>query len=101
MIVIPLDFAICSFAAASTLAGVKPNFVKQVLERRRGAECVHADLGAGRADIAVPADHRAHLDRHARRDVGRKDTIAIRLVLLLEQLPGGHADDARRNALAA
>ena len=30
-----LDFAICSFAAASTLAGVKPNFVSRSLS---GAE---------------------------------------------------------------
>ena len=61
----------------------------------------HADPGAGRADVAIPADHRAHLDRDPRRDVRRKDAIAVRLILLLEQLPRRHADDARRNALRA
>ena len=98
--VVPLDFAICSFAAATTLAGVKPNLVSRSLSGAEEPNVCHADLGAGRADIAVPADHRAHLDRDARRDVRRKNAIAVRLILLLEQFPGRHADDACRNALA-
>ena len=93
---VSLASASCRLAAASTFSRREAEFRQQILERRRGAEGVHADLGAGRAHIAVPADHRARLDRHARRDFRRQNAVAIGLILLLEQLPGRHADDARR-----
>ena len=96
-----LDFAICSLRGGEHLLRREAEFRHQILDRGRGAKGVHADLGAARADIAIPADHRALLDRHARRDVGRQHAVAIGLVLLLEQLPGRHADDARRECLRA
>ena len=39
------------------------------------------------------------LDRQARRHVGGQDFVAIALVLLIEQLPRRHADDAGVDAL--
>ena len=77
----------------------KAEFCEQTLERRRGAERVHADDGAPPPHIACPAERRRLLHRDARRNRVRKHLLAIGLVLLLEQLPGWHADDARRDAL--
>src|SRR4029434_9924597 len=58
---------------------------------------MHPDPGTGCADIAIPTDHGAGLDRYARLDAGRQHTIAIGLILLFEQFPRGHADHTRRN----
>src|SRR6516225_8379320 len=76
------------------VVGREAEFREQPFERSRGAECVHADDGPVTADIARPADRRCLLDSDARGDGVRQDLLAIGLVLLLEQLPGGHADDA-------
>jgi hypothetical protein len=59
---------------------------------------MHADDRAGTAGVAIPADHRALLDGNARGDVRRQHLIAIALILLLEEVPRRHADDAGRNA---
>src|SRR5258708_274256 len=58
---------------------------EKILERRGGAECVHADFGAVLAGIAVPAQHRGHFDRDARLDAARQHLFTVRLRLLLEQ----------------
>ena len=67
--------AICWRAASATFSGVKPNLSEQRLQRRRGAEAVHPDLGAGKADVALPADGRRLLDRDPRRDLGRQHLV--------------------------
>ena len=49
------------------------------LDRRRRAEAtLDADHGAERADVAVPAQRHAGLDRHAREDRRRQDRVAVR-----------------------
>jgi len=74
-------------------------FRHEILDWGRRAKSVHADHGAADAGVAIPADHRTRLDRHARGDVGRQHAVAIGLILLFEQLPRRHADEARRNAI--
>src|SRR5262245_14612413 len=66
----------------------------ELLERSGGAERLHAQPGAARARVALPAERRRLLHRHARRDRGRNDAVAVLLRLLLEELPRGHADHA-------
>ena len=46
--------------------GLEAELALQFLERRRGAEGLHADDAAGGTDIAVPAQHRSLLDGDAR-----------------------------------
>ena len=48
---------------------------------------------------ALPAEGRAGLDRQAARAAARKHGLPVVGLLGLEQLPGGHADDARADAL--
>ena len=51
---------------------------RQHVARSAGrAEAVHADDGAGRSGIAVPADRGAHFDRHPRGDLRRQHRVAI------------------------
>src|SRR5262245_20924617 len=61
---------------------------------------VHADEAAGLADVVVPALADGGFAGDAGRDFWREDAIAIGFVLLLEELPAGHADNAAGDALA-
>ena len=93
----PCNLLLCRFNHVFRHCKTEP--LEQVLERSRRTETAHADPGTCLADVTIPADHRTHLDGDPGGNVGRENAIAVRLVLLLKQLPRGHADDARRNAL--
>jgi len=83
--------------SSKDLVRSKTEFHQQIFERRRAAKRVHANLGARLPHMSIPADHRPHFHRHAGTNLRRKDVLAVRLVLLLEELPRRHADDARGN----
>src|SRR3569623_579604 len=70
----------------------------QFLERRRRAERPHRDHRARPTDVTLPAEVRSLLDDDARVDRGWQDRVAVCRVLLLEQLPRWHRDDARLHA---
>src|SRR4051794_2457240 len=63
-----------------------------VRERRRLSKSTHTHDRALRTGIALPAESRALLDRHAGGDPRRQHLVAVGLVLLLEDLPAGKAD---------
>src|SRR5262249_38712893 len=65
-------------------------FSQELLERRRGAECLHADDAARLAYITLPAESGGLLYRHARGDLGRQHARPIRLALILEDIPRWH-----------
>src|SRR5271157_1439695 len=69
-------------------------FHEQVLERGRGAEGSHADARAVVAHELGPAEGRGLLDGHAGLDVGRQNVVAVSRILIVEELPAGHAHDA-------
>src|SRR5262249_11718131 len=79
--------------------GLEPVFSQQLLERGRGAKCIHPDDAAGSADIAFPTEGRSLLHRHARSDVGRQHAVLVRLRLMFENIPGRHRDHARADTL--
>src|SRR5262245_26172021 len=68
----------------------------QHFARRRCAEPVDANRLAAIADILAPAKRDAGLDRHPLPTHRRQYRIAIRRILLGEQLPRRHRHDARR-----
>ena len=51
----------------------------------------------GVADVLLPAQRHAGLDRQARTHGRRKHLVAVLARLLVEELPAGHRHDARRN----
>ena len=84
--------ASCARAAATMLSGVKPNLRLQVLERRRCAERSASRSSRRCARRSAPSrTFDGLLDGDARRDGRRQHAVAIRGVLLLEQLPRRHA----------
>ena len=64
-----------------------------------GAVGVHADEAAGVADIVVPALADGGFAGYAGLDFRREDGGFVGLVLLFEQFPRRHADDAACDAL--
>ncbi len=60
---------------------------------------MHADHASGSADIALPAEGRGLLHRYARRHVGRQHAVLIGFALVLEDVPRGHRDHARADAV--
>src|SRR4029077_4689385 len=79
--------------------GLEAELSLQLLERRRGAERLHADDASAAADVAVPAERGALLDRDPRRHGRQKHAVAVLLRLFIEDLPRRHRDDARADAL--
>src|SRR5262249_34546436 len=77
----------------------KSEVLLQGFQRRRSAEGAQADDTAGRAHIALPAEGRGLLDRDAGANLRRQDAVAVSLRLPLEDVPGGHRDDARADAV--
>src|SRR6266850_4625046 len=73
-------------------------FWQEVLQWRGGAEGMHADHLALRTDVAIPAERGAHFDGNARCDGGGQNAFFVGGVLLIENFPAGHADDARLDA---
>ena len=69
----------------------------EVLVRRAGAEAVHADEDAVRADHGVPAQAHGGLDRDLHRGVA-DDGLAPLVRLRQEELQRRHRDDARGDA---
>src|SRR5580658_6498427 len=78
---------------------LEPEFLLQLLERSGAAEGLHTDDLAGGPDIAVPTQGRSLLDCDTSGNPGRQDAVAIRLRLMLEDVPGRHGDHARANSL--
>src|SRR5690242_15287461 len=79
--------------------GGEPELGLDVLEGRRLAEGGHPHDGTLPPHVTLPAERRALLDREARSDLGWEDLVAVLLVLLLEDLPAGQADDAAADAV--
>src|SRR5215468_2659897 len=75
-----------------------PEMLVHVLVGPTGAEGVHADEGAVRSDVAVPALPHASLDGDFYR-AGPENRVTICCRLFLEQRPGRHGDYARGDAL--
>src|SRR5579875_746427 len=67
--------------------------------RGRGAEPIDADGDTVAADVLVPAERGACLDRDLRHAM-RKDGVLVLFALLLEDLPARHGDNRRVNACA-
>src|SRR5579864_5709886 len=80
--------------------GSKAELLQQFFERGRSAKGLHADDLAPGADVFGPAHGRCLLDGDSRRYRRWQDTLAVLSCLLLEQLPGGHTDDANFSAFA-
>src|SRR5258707_3499095 len=59
---------------------------------------MHTDHFALRTDVAIPAERGAHFDGNARGDGGGQNAFFVGGVLLIENFPAGHADDARLDA---
>src|SRR3546814_7873017 len=68
--------------------------------RGRGAEAAHADEGTAGLDPALPPERPRRLDGDVQR-AGPEHLVAVVRRLLLEELPGRHGDDGRRDALVA
>ena len=86
-----------SRAAWATRSTVKPNSSSRSLsgaERRRSASRCSCRV----AHVLGPAEGRGLLDRYAGLDVGRQDVVAVRRILVVEELPAGHAHDAGLDA---
>src|SRR5271167_1586973 len=66
---------------------LEAEFLQQFLKRSGTAEGPHGDDLAGAADVAVPTQGRRLLDGNARRDLGGQHAVAIRLRLVLEDIP--------------
>src|SRR5205823_5704354 len=60
---------------------------------------MHTDDFAPWADVTLPSEGGSHLDRNSRRHIRRKHTLFVAGVLLFEEFPRGHADDARLDAV--
>src|SRR5215216_5780305 len=83
----------CRSLAPEHFQGRRDNLVRleaelalQLLERRGGAEGLHADDPALVADIALPAQRRGLLDGKPRLDGRRQHFLAIGLGLVLEDV---------------
>src|SRR5262245_6335803 len=79
--------------------GREAELLLQLLQRRRGAEGVHADALAVRADVAAPSERRRLLHRDARGHRRRQHRVAILDGLPLEELETRHAHDASTHAV--
>src|SRR5215831_5188676 len=77
----------------------EPEFLLQDLQGRRRSEGRHADDGPASANVMGPTECRSLFDRYTGHHCRWQHVVAIPLVLLLEQLPGGHAHNPRLNAL--
>src|SRR6266853_6736707 len=78
--------------------GGEAELLLQILERCGRSKGVHANNAPFRSRIVRPAKNRSLLDRDPCGDLGRKYLIAVTLVLMFEQVPRRHADDARPDA---
>src|SRR5713226_7585640 len=90
------------------LLGSRDDFIRgeaklfqEIFERGRRAEGAHAEYFTLRADVAVPAEDGAHFDGNARGNGGGENGFAVSGVLLFEELPGRHADDAGLDAVGS
>src|SRR5262245_31656467 len=75
----------------------KAEFALQLLQRRGGAEGLHADDSSVGADISLPSQDRSLLDGDPRLHAYWQHPFSIRLRLVLEDVPGGHRDDTGAN----
>src|SRR5215212_11410118 len=65
----------------------------------RCAVAIDTDDGAAIPDEAIPAEGGARLDRDARRPDRSEHALAVGVILLIKQLPRGHADHSSADAL--
>ena len=89
----------CSLAIVTTWSGVKPNLVSSPLSGAEAPNVCMPTIGTPPPDVARPAERCRLLHGDARGNRLRQHLLLIGLVLLLEQFPGRHADDARRDTL--
>src|SRR5208337_2473517 len=92
----PLQLVLCRLD--NSLHG-ETKFPLEVLERCRGPEGPHADALAIRPDILRPAKNRRLFDRDPSRNGQGQDPITVDHVLVVEQFPRRHTDDAALDAL--
>src|SRR5438552_18930040 len=70
----------------------------QLFQGGARAEGVHGDDRPMRPDVALPAERRRLFDRDTARHIRRQDFGAVRILLMLEEVPRRHADDAGTDA---
>src|SRR5260370_3652111 len=76
----------------------KPEFWQEILQGRGSTEGMHPDHFTLGADVAIPAKRGAHFDGDARGDGGGQNAFLVGGVLLIENFPARHADDAGLDA---
>ena len=83
----------------TTWSGSKPNFLCSSLSGAEAPKSVHPDNAAGMCQRIVPIPKvEALLHRDPSFHVGRQNAVAVRLRLVVENLPRGHRHYARANA---
>ena len=80
------------------MPGRRPELGQEAFQGRGGTEGVHRDDRASAADIAFPAHRRSLLNGDASRDGVWQHLRPVARILLLEELPGRHADHADGDA---
>src|SRR5581483_10570740 len=68
------------------------------LSRRGGAEAIDPERDAAAAEEALPAERRRGLDRDTRGDAREEHRLLVARLLLGEELPARHRDDAHAHA---
>src|SRR5215213_11124549 len=79
----------------------EPEMLEHFASGTRCAVAIDTDDGAALPDEAIPAEGGARLDRDARRPDRSEHALAVGIVLLIKQLPRGHADHSSADALLA
>src|SRR5260370_7758457 len=74
-------------------------FPLKLLQRRRRSKRLHSNHVARCADVSLPSERRGLLNRDPRLDAGGQHAVPVFLRLVLEDLPRGHGDDTRPDAL--
>src|SRR5260370_26899048 len=80
------------------LVRLETELLLELFERCRGAKGVHPDDTALLADVALPPQSGAMLDRDTSFDVWWQHTVPILLRLVFEDVPGRHRDHASADA---
>src|SRR5262245_25459241 len=80
---------------------LKAELLLQFFEGSRSAERLHADHVAAGADVTLPSKRGPLFDGDSRRHRRRQYALAVLRRLIVEQLPGRHADDSTSDSLLA
>src|ERR1700741_607939 len=89
-----LMFVLCNLGlrCRHDVLRVESEFLHELLQWRRGSEALDADIVSFGARVLRPSEIGGLLDRDARLDRRRKNPVPVALILIVKQLPAGHAD---------